>query len=59
MHDVDKYGINTVMEMALKSLGDRPIHLSFDIDSLDPRHAPATGTAVNGGLTFREGEFNL
>lgn len=57
MHDVDKYGINTVMEMACKSLGDRPIHLSFDIDSLDPSHAPSTGTAVNGGLTFREGAY--
>jgi len=30
------------------------IYLSFDMDALDPRHAPGVGTAVPGGLTFRE-----
>lgn len=35
----------------------RPIHLSFDIDAFDPSLAPATGTPVNGGLTYREGMF--
>ena len=30
------------------------IYLSFDMDALDPRHAPGVGTPVNGGLTFRE-----
>ena len=30
------------------------IYLSFDMDSLDPRHAPGVGTPVPGGLTFRE-----
>ena len=33
------------------------IHLSYDIDALDPFFAPHTGTAVRGGLTFREGNF--
>jgi arginase len=36
---------------------DRPIHLSYDIDAVDPLHAPATGTACRGGLTWREAHF--
>lgn len=35
--------------------GVRPIHCSFDIDSLDPRHAPSTGTPVSQGLGLDEG----
>uniref|UniRef100_A0A060T2B6 Arginase n=1 Tax=Blastobotrys adeninivorans TaxID=409370 RepID=A0A060T2B6_BLAAD len=57
MHDVDKHGIAKVVEMALKEVnpdGSRPIHLSFDVDALDPVFAPATGTPVRGGLTWRE-----
>ena len=57
MTDVDKLGIVEVVEEALKSVdphGKRNIHLSFDIDSLDPEDAPATGTAVGGGLTLRD-----
>jgi hypothetical protein len=36
---------------------DTPIHLSFDVDALDPLWAPSTGTPVRGGLTLREGDF--
>ncbi|CAH1760745.1 24832_t:CDS:10 [Entrophospora sp. SA101] len=36
---------------------NRPIHLSFDVDALDPTVAPSTGTPVRGGLTFREGHY--
>lgn len=58
MHDVDKHGIGRVMEMVLAHVGaNRPIHLSFDVDALDPTVAPSTGTPVRGGLTFREGHF--
>lgn len=58
MHEVDKYGIGKVMEMALDFLGrDSPIHLSFDVDGLDPTVCPATGTPVRGGLSFREGHY--
>jgi arginase len=46
-----------VIEMALDHLKDRPIHLSYDIDAVDPILAPATGTAVRGGLTFREAHY--
>lgn len=58
MHDIDKYGIGRVMEMALAWIGtDTPIHLSFDVDALDPMYAPSTGTPVRGGLTLREGDY--
>lgn len=44
--------------MALAHIGnDTPIHLSFDVDALDPMWAPSTGTPVRGGLTLREGDF--
>jgi len=60
MYHVDKYGIATVIERAIEVVNprrNRPIHLSFDIDSLDPIHTPSTGTAVPGGLSLREGLF--
>merc|ERR1712183_19897 len=56
--DVDKLGIVNVVNEALAIVDpreERNIHLSFDIDVLDPDEAPATGTAVRGGLTLREG----
>lgn len=57
MHDVDHYGIGTVMKMAMDHIDPyrkRPIHVSYDIDSGDPSVCPSTGTRVPGGLTFRE-----
>ncbi|KAI9852126.1 MAG: Arginase, catabolizes arginine to ornithine and urea [Thelocarpon superellum] len=58
MHDIDKHGIGRIMEMALGHIGnDTPIHLSFDVDALDPMWAPSTGTPVRGGLTLREGDY--
>lgn len=60
MHDVDKHGIGKVVEMALDHVNpnrDLPIHLSFDVDALDPSVAPSTGTPVRGGLSFREGHY--
>ncbi|KAH9079157.1 arginase [Lactarius deliciosus] len=60
MHEVDRYGIGKVVEMALDRVNpdrSKPIHLSFDVDALDPSVAPSTGTPVRGGLTFREGHY--
>jgi arginase len=59
MSDVDRLGIGAVMKKALKLLGGgkAPLHLSFDVDACDPAWAPSTGTAVPGGLTFREAHF--
>ncbi|QSS64815.1 arginase argA [Histoplasma capsulatum] len=54
----ERHGIGRVVEMALAHIGsDTPIHLSFDVDALDPQWAPSTGTPVRGGLTLREGDF--
>ncbi|KAG7169486.1 Arginase-like [Homarus americanus] len=58
MSDVDKLGLCTVIKRCLEHLkpsATRPLHLSFDIDSLDPYEAPSTGTPVRGGLNLREG----
>lgn len=49
MHHVDRYGIGKVVELALDAVNpnrDKPIHLSFDVDALDPSVAPSTGTPV-------------
>jgi arginase len=62
MHEIDRYGIGKVVDMTVDYLskgdnGQSPIHLSFDIDALDPSVAASTGTPVRGGLTFREGHY--
>uniref|UniRef100_H3DMU9 Arginase n=1 Tax=Tetraodon nigroviridis TaxID=99883 RepID=H3DMU9_TETNG len=60
MRDIDRLGIGKVMEATFDHLlarTQRPIHLSFDIDAFDPSLAPATGTPVIGGLTYREGIY--
>ncbi|KAM9667066.1 arginase-1 isoform 2-T2 [Trichechus inunguis] len=60
MTEVDKLGIGKVMEETLSYLlgrNKRPIHLSFDVDGLDPSLTPATGTPVTGGLSYREGLY--
>lgn len=56
MHDVDRLGMAQVMEKALTLAlhGADALYLSFDLDSIDPMTAPGVGTAVDGGLTYRE-----
>jgi len=43
--------LNGMMERIRAKVGDRPVYLSYDIDSLDPAFAPGTGTVEIGGLT--------
>lgn len=60
MAEIDQYGIGRVMDHAMQAVnpdGKLPIHLSYDIDALDPAIAPATGTRVDGGLTYREAHY--
>ncbi|XP_006118685.1 arginase-1 [Pelodiscus sinensis] len=60
MTEIDQLGIGKVMEETLDYLlaeKKRPIHLSFDVDGLDPSLTPATGTPVVGGTTLREGIY--
>jgi arginase len=55
MHDIDKRGVAAVAEEALARLsGFAHLHVSLDMDSLDPDEAPGVGTPVSGGLTYRE-----
>jgi arginase len=55
MRDVDELGMATVARRALARLAHIPrIHLSLDMDSIEPGVAPGVGTPVPGGLTFRE-----
>ncbi|XP_057682032.1 arginase-1 [Corythoichthys intestinalis] len=61
MTEVDALGVGRVMEETCDYLckcgTERPIHLSYDVDALDPNVTPATGTPVMGGLTYREGVY--
>jgi arginase len=55
MKEIDAYGIARVMRRALGDLSHlERIHLSFDLDVVDPDVAPGVGTPVRGGLTYRE-----
>lgn len=56
MKDIDRLGIAQVMERALTlaGRGTGGIHVSFDMDVCDPAIAPGVGTAVKGGLDYRE-----
>ncbi|CAN5134587.1 arginase [soil metagenome] len=55
MKDIDAYGAARVVRSAIKGLShvDR-VHLSLDLDAVDPEVAPGVGTPVRGGLTYRE-----
>jgi len=55
MRDIDEQGVSKVIKTALERLSavDR-IHVSLDVDGIDPRFAPGVGTPVPGGLTYRE-----
>jgi arginase len=60
MQDVDRHGIAQCVSMALSKIdpyNNRPIHMTLDIDGIDPIAAPGTGTLARGGLTYREAHY--
>lgn len=61
MSDIDQQGIANIMKQALAIAGHNgnPIHVSLDLDSLDPHEAPGVGTPVRGGLSYREAHFAM
>ncbi|MBP2027868.1 arginase [Acetoanaerobium pronyense] len=61
MHEIDRLGMPEVIDRAIKiaSEGTDGIHVSFDLDGMDPIYAPGTGTRVPGGLTYRESHLAL
>ncbi len=58
MRRIDEIGIRRAMEMALADMDeDCHLHVSFDVDFLDPEIAPGVGTTVPGGLSYREAQL--
>jgi len=61
MHEVDRLGMTEVMNRSIKiaSEGTDGIHVSFDMDCMDPDYVIGTGTRVPGGMTYRESHLAL
>lgn len=61
MHEIDRLGMTKVMEETIAYLKDRTdgVHLSLDLDGLDPHDAPGVGTPVIGGISYRESHLAM
>ena len=61
MRDIDERGMRAVMEEAIKraTSGTAGIHVSFDVDGVDPEHAPGVGTPSPGGMSYREAHLAM
>jgi arginase len=60
MTEIDRRGVEAVLEDALVELADAPfLHVSLDLDAVDPMFAPGVGTPVPGGLSYREAHLAL
>jgi len=58
MRYIDEMGMRHAMELALATLDvNTHLHVSFDVDFLDPDVAPGVGTTVKGGPTYREAQL--
>lgn len=58
MRFIDEMGVRQTMELALQDMdADTHLHVSFDVDCLDPEIAPGVGTTVPGGLSYREAQL--
>lgn len=58
MRDIDEHGIGHVAREALQKLSHLSrLHVSLDLDSLDPMEVPGVGTTSPGGLTYREAQL--
>ncbi len=58
MRFIDEHGMRHAMELALATLdANTHLHVSFDVDFLDPEIAPGVGTTVPGGPTYREAQL--
>lgn len=61
MHEIDRLGMAQVMDEAINYLQAKTdgVHVSFDLDCLDPTDAPGVGTPVIGGVTYRESHLAM
>ena len=57
MDEFHRLGIDQTLQEARRIVGQGPVYISFDIDSLDPAFAPGTGTPEIGGLTSLEAQL--
>ncbi len=62
MHEIDKFGMTAVMQQAIAYLKEKEVdgvHLSLDLDALDPLYTPGVGTPVPGGISYRESHLAM
>jgi arginase len=60
MSDLDRAGVESAMQEALEHVaGPGFVHVSLDMDVLDPEVAPGVGTPVRGGLSYREAHLAM
>jgi arginase len=60
MSDLDRFGVEKVIEGALERVQGAPwVHLSLDMDVVEPEQAPGVGTPVRGGMSYREAHLAL
>ncbi len=61
MRDIDEQGMYRIMRKALRIAcdGTDALHVSFDLDVMDPVEAPGVGTPVQGGMTYREAHLAM
>ncbi|VEF49861.1 arginase [Bacillus freudenreichii] len=61
MHEIDRLGMTKVMEETIDYLKEKTdgVHLSLDLDGLDPHDAPGVGTPVLGGISYRESHLAM
>jgi arginase len=61
MREIDERGMRSVMEEAIRRAtdGTAGLHLSLDMDFVDPTDAPGVGTPVRGGVTYREAHLAM
>ncbi|MGG3467376.1 arginase [Neobacillus pocheonensis] len=61
MHEIDRLGMAAVMEETIAYLKERTdgVHLSLDLDGLDPSECPGVGTPVMGGISYRESHLAM
>ncbi|MFC7686112.1 arginase [Ureibacillus sp. GCM10028918] len=62
MHEIDRMGMTRIMEETIAYFKERKVdgvHLSLDLDGLDPLYTPGVGTPVPGGITYRESHLAM
>jgi arginase len=61
MSDIDRLGMEEVVRRGIEiaSQGTDGVHISFDLDVIDPTEAPGVGTPVPGGMTYREAHLAM